>query len=208
MGGIGKTAVAKTYMTQYAKKYTFIIWLTVQDNNSESIRTAFINDQLLINNLDLQDTLDKLQKREDYNQQAYRFILDRLYHKMGNNLLIIDNANNKAALEAGLSDLKKTGWKILLTSRAKPSDYQIIPIDELPMPEAKLLFYRHYNEGKPLDNQPFLEEILTTIERHTLLIELIAKASKKARLSLPALSEKNQNAILQSSNPKSINRRQ
>jgi len=185
MGGIGKTAVAKAYITDYQNQYDHLAWLTVLDESENNIQNAFVNDMALIKNLDLLSALEQFKQDEQRTEKIFQLIINALHQKTGNNLLIIDNANDRNALLEQVTDLEKTGWKVLLTSRATAKVYQIISIDELPEAEAIELFYQHYHREK---DDTLVQQILKDIDRHTLLTELIAKAGETARLSLADLT--------------------
>ena len=98
------------------------------------------------------------------------------------NLLLLDNANDKQALINFKYALKSTGWKVLVTSRCYPDEYAMVEVAELSPVEALKLF-RHYY---PIDSD-LLPTLLDKIYYHTLMIELIAKAGKKKRLSIEQL---------------------
>jgi tetratricopeptide (TPR) repeat protein len=101
------------------------------------------------------------------------------------NLLLLDNANDKQALINLKSALKSSGWKILVTSRCYPDEYAIVEVAELSPTEAMNLFRHYYPTESDL-----LPKLLEKIYHHTLMIELIAKAGKKKRLSIKQLLER------------------
>jgi tetratricopeptide (TPR) repeat protein len=194
MGGIGKTAVAKVYISlpKYQKAYNHLAWLTVTGEGKHSIRDAFLASDPLIGNLNLHQALAALAKDETYPQKAYALILNELQRKTGRNLLVIDNANDTKAIERQYPILEDLEWKVVLTSRSQLSDsYTTIEIDELPMEDAKLLFPRHFPyDADDTVQDSLVAQIIRQINQHTLLTELIAKSANKAKLSLDNLAEK------------------
>ena len=185
IGGIGKTAVAQAYITDYQNKYDHLAWLTVLDESENNIQNAFVDDMKLINNLGLLQIIEQFKQDEQRTKKVFQLIINALHQKTGNNLLVIDNVNDRNALLEQVTDLEQTGWNVLLTSRATAKVYHIISIDELPESEAIELFYQHYHREK---DDTLVQQILKDIDRHTLLTELIAKAGETARLSLADLA--------------------
>ena len=186
IGGIGKTAVAKAYMSEHRADYDHLVWLTISSDGESGLMNTFVNQNDLIDNLELRAKWNTLSQTDNFTQRAFEMILNAMRLTAGNNLLVLDNANDKTVLNDHYRTLKNTTWKVVLTSRAQSSHYEMIAIDELPMSEAKDLFYRFYKKEQ---NDVLVEELLTTIERHTLLTELFAKAAQKANLSLNNLNQ-------------------
>mgnify|MGYP000318408589 CR=1 FL=1 len=187
IGGIGKTAVAKAYISEHQEDYDHLIWLTIPSNNEDALMNAFAYNSGLIRHLQLEEVVKKMPTNDRFTERVFERTREAMRQTSGNNLIILDNVNDKKTLNDHFRLLKNTNWKVILTSRAKSSNYTMIAIDELPMPQAKALFYQFYTIEK---NDTLIEELLETIERHTLLTELFAKAAQKAQLSLSNLNQK------------------
>jgi hypothetical protein len=176
LGGIGKTAAAQVYANKYKNSY-------------EHIASVFVGGDLR------QNVVDKLSQplgidfapNSSLVQQFEAVILglQQIKPKKKPNLLLLDNANDNQELINLKSALKSTGWQILVTSRCQPDDYDIVAVDELSAVEAMKLFLHYYPTESDL-----LPALLDKIYFHTLMIELVAKAGKKKRLTIKQLLER------------------
>ncbi|MDM8557863.1 tetratricopeptide repeat protein [Candidatus Parabeggiatoa sp. HSG14] len=177
LGGIGKTAAAQTYVNKYRDSY-------------KHIASVFVGSDLR------QNMVDKLRQplgiefapNSSLAEQFEAVILSLQQVKSSTkpNLLLLDNADNQQELIDLKSVLKSTGWQILVTSRCQPDDYDIVAVDELSPVDAEDLFLHYY---RPTE-QDLLPALLDKIYYHTLMIELIAKAGKKKRLTIKQLLER------------------
>lgn len=190
LGGIGKTTIALEYIHRYGGDYQHLAWIEVTD----SIRSAFISHPLLVRNLGLTDEVNQhlANQQED---QAFAVIINTL-NRLERCLLVVDNANDRDDLRDCRHVLHTLRATTLLTSRAQPEEWNIVPIDELSPPDAYLLFTTHYHESIEADQVPLAQQLLQRLDHHTLLIELIAKAATKARLPLAELYDKVQTHYL------------
>ena len=176
MGGIGKTTLAYAYVNDetYTKHYNHIAWVTVIDNIKDDLTNQLSND----------DTGFTYNPNEDVDANL-KHLCDVMRHLDGDNLLVIDNANDSEDILNNKNTIETFGWKVLFTSRAKPAGTTIIPVEELDSDDAKELFCRFYK--REIDNE-LLTKLLARIEYHTLLTELLAKAANKnRRLDIAAL---------------------
>jgi tetratricopeptide (TPR) repeat protein len=173
LGGIGKTAAAQVYANNYKDSY-------------QHIASVFVSGDLR------QNMVDKLSQplgidfapNSSLEQQFEAVILglQQVKAKKKPNLLLLDNANDQQALINLKSAFKSSGWKVLVTSRCYPDEYAIVEVAELSPAEAMNLFRHYYPTESDL-----LPKLLEKIYHHTLMIELIAKAGKKKRLSIEQL---------------------
>ena len=95
-------------------------------------------------------------------------------HFDGDNLLVIDNANDSEDILNNKNTIESFGWKVLFTSRSKPSGTTIIPVEELDPDDARELFCRFYK--REIDDE-VLTKLLAHIEYHTLLTRASGKGS-------------------------------
>jgi hypothetical protein len=91
-------------------------------------------------------------------------------------LLVIDNANELADLEANYQHLRRcSNFHLLLTTRitefAQAAQYRI---EGLPEDEALDLFRKHYPQHRP-DEDALFRQIRTAVGGNTLVLELLAK---------------------------------
>ncbi len=168
VGGIGKTAISLAYCNtpKFMEQYDHIAWVTVTDDLRSDLMSKLSNEETGFKYYEDLSTEDNF----------YNFI-STLSKIQGNNLLIIDNANSPKKLLQIKNYLESLRWKILITSRANPEEYNVIDINELEFQHCKDLFLRHYKKKDV--NDEALKHIFEKINYHTLLTELLAKASNK-----------------------------
>lgn len=189
MGGIGKSALAQVYLQKHGKDYDHIAFVKVlsefdekndnQINNEDALIDAFADHPTLSNNLKLAFS------ERTSNKQKFALILQKLSQLEGNNLLIIDNANESVAKYREQLPSKQF-WKIVLTSRQKITHIKTHLLGVLDAENARLLFYNYY-EGEQDDTN--LDRILAFIGYHTLTIELLAKQANDRCVSIVRLIE-------------------
>lgn len=178
LGGIGKTTIALEYINRYGSNYQHLAWIEVTDH----IATAFVTNNTLIRNLQLRAAFDQLPP-ETYETQGFELLLNALSN-LDDCLLVIDNANQLEDLQGCRRLLRGLRATTLLTSRAHPEEWNVVPIDELAPADAIQLFFSHFLTTASGAQVERLQDALRRLGHHTLLIELIAKAATKARLTL------------------------
>jgi len=184
LGGIGKTATAQVYINEYKTYYDHIAWVFVAENLPQSLLNQ------------LQGPLDLEINPKAPSAQQFQALVIALQQVEGHNLLVIDNANDSEELLTVKAALKNTGWRVLITSRCHPDEYEhdVIEMNVLPPTDAEALFWYHYQPAGSLAPGERVREranqLLDKIDSHTLLIELIAKAGKKKPLTIEQLLER------------------
>jgi tetratricopeptide (TPR) repeat protein len=165
LGGIGKTAVARAYWKRYKGQYDRMAWLDC----TTTLRGALLAGQLeSAFELDIQN-LNKKQRIAQLKQA--------MSNADGQNLLVIDNANEGKELEA--DPLAFSGWHVLITSRAKGTTLRHKDIGVLAPEYARAAFLR-YAEKQGLA-ETGLDDLLAAAGYHTLLIELLAGLIKRGK---------------------------
>lgn len=172
LGGIGKTTVAKLFITQILNSkeensFNHFAWIDV----SKGVKEAFVFNHQLVDSLNLD--IDKEIEDDDSINYSFGEITKRMKNLKGKNLLIIDNVGKDAESRTILNAINlKPYWRVLVTSRQKLKGYMIHDLDFLSKDDAKKLYLLHYKRSY---NETDLEELLELIGRHTLTIELLAK---------------------------------
>lgn len=182
VGGIGKTSIALAYCNdpEIQKYYDHIAWVTVTND----LRRDMMHQ---LSNGDTGFDYKSNGSEEDEENNFYNLILT-LRKIEGRNLLVIDNANNSDEIWINKGHLDSLCWKVLITSRSRPDECCLIDVTELELQHCKELFLKYYEKGDFEDHD--MEELLERIDRHTLLIELFAKAgNKNPRLNARKLME-------------------
>lgn len=194
LGGIGKTTLMQEYLYEAGAQafFTRIIFVPVNGN----LKEAFIkgaSDALALN-------AERLPMQED----RLALVTDAMQQLEGQNLFVVDNIN-----EADYDDLmamervfRQTRWNFLITTRSRSEAFVEVHTDELDDTSAKLLFAYHYAspdnpkdwgvkewggfiEANKLENEIGL--LLFHINKHTLLIELLAKVGRKKGIGVTDL---------------------
>lgn len=163
LGGIGKTVLATAYTQTQQQHYDHIAWI----NRGEDLINSFAL------NGDLAETLGMPIEKEEPPQERFSRILHKMSNLPGNNLLVIDNAQQQVA-QKEIFDLLPghPNWRVLLTSRLDLQQFDPIRLDTLGAEAARKLFQEHY-QGKYTAAE--LDELLEEIGYHTLTVELLAR---------------------------------
>ncbi|TAE09349.1 MAG: ATP-binding protein [Bacteroidetes bacterium] len=165
LGGIGKTRLAKEYIRRHLDKYAHVVWV----EQTTSAVEAFISDATLLESLGR--TFEK-----ETEQERFDLVLSDLKKRGGTNLLVLDNyqrPDNEEDFDVISYLLFSPNWRVLITSRESIMDFETLELDILSEEEAMMLFKLHAGK-KPVDDNE-LQDLLKTIEYHTLMIELLAK---------------------------------
>lgn len=187
-GGIGKTTLAKYFIAKHRSDYNYIAWINIGKNTLES----FIYDTQLIDSLRLKHEFESIEQNADWQKKCFKLLVNRMRQlkikgKNSFNLLIIDNASEDIEHSTIFDYIAlRPNWKVLVTSREKLLGFLEYELHELTDAYAKALFYHHYSYQK---DDTKVEEILTIIEKHTLLIEIISKLGQSYRWSLIEIIE-------------------
>ncbi len=195
MGGIGKTALAKTFAWQHQNEYDHIVMinLLVQDDVAltpeqcmAKLVEAFALDNLLATNLGLQFSSDVT------DEQKFETIINALKNlparEQGKSLLLVDNLPDMPH-NLPLHEILPgpPHWHCLVTSRHLLQGFDVYKLETLGLPEAKQLFTTLYTGAC---NEATLDLLMEEIGCHTLTTELLAKTlqQKEAMMTLEAFT--------------------
>lgn len=182
IGGVGKSTLAKLYVSKNFSFFNHIIWIDIQNtqviesSHSKGLAEAFSNNITLLKNINLEfepelSVDDKL-----------LIILNKIQNIEGKNILIIDNVSNE------INNYKNylptnPNWDILIISRERVLNYSVLELKVLDNISSIKLFYKHYK----IEENNKIVDILNYIGNHTLTIELMAKTANKRNLSIEDL---------------------
>lgn len=171
IGGIGKTQIAKQYAKKHKKDYDTIIYATYNGSIKDLIlsETPFAIEPEMI-----RYTLSDGTKEKD--DDFYKRKLEKI-KKLSNEktLIILDNFD--VDCDENLTDLFEINGNLLITTRCDYSRYyptiKIKPIDS--MEALKDIFMKNYDGDEVERDDPFLEELIEQVNRHTYTVELLAQ---------------------------------
>ena len=176
MGGIGKSTLVKRYLAENQDHWDAVLWLFDQENLS-----ALIADDTLVQ----MNTVSRVkgETSDEYCERKLQALA--MLAESQHILLILDNFD--AAHLDQIQKLSMIGITILLISRNRLPEglYPTIRVGEMEDTELAQMFehYSHCDLSEP-GNLRCFESIIATIERHTLLTELIARQIAKSYLDL------------------------
>lgn len=179
-GGMGKTTIAAKYLNDNIDRYKHFAWFFCESGIFEEIKT-----------LAPKFGIDLTKYAHEADQLlAIKTEMENLGKDC---LLILDNANDPARIEAFQKNFDGLHWHVLLTSRCQ----QVLPgneytLNHLKPEEAKALF-KTYHDEKTDQFEKLLDKFLTGIGYNTLMIELFSKNLHE----LSALSETLESALKQ-----------
>ena len=174
MGGIGKSALIRQYL--YSKiDSRECLYLVYHD----SIRDTFIDDAALqINRVKKAD----VEKDNDYFQRKLQELRPLV---SSNTILVLDNFEGD--IDSDFLKLLDLDWKVVVVSRRRFSlkgskSLEINRIDDL---KELIRLFEHYL-GRNLEEIeiPLAEQLISKVDGHTLVLELIAKQTASSRISL------------------------
>jgi tetratricopeptide (TPR) repeat protein len=169
LGGIGKTAVMQGICNELKDEGYYVAWISCGDSLREDLLT--LRDGLGIPEADDSDT-------------AYRKIIVMLQsdHRLAEDLYLFLDDLSRPLSEEEQGILNGLGIHVMATSRFAHDNFLNLPLDVLAEESALDMFYGYYLE-KRTDKTPVFKdaarEIIRSVQSHTLLVELLAKAASK-----------------------------
>ena len=174
LGGIGKTAVMQWVCNVMKEKGCCVAWIDCGQSLKEDL-------------LLLADGLGISVKNP---QTAYKEITRALKNRThGSFYLFLDNLTEKLTAEM-LGDLNSLNAHIMVTSRIGYDAFPAVNLAELEESRAVTMFFRYYNGDSDRSFRQAAASIVTSVKRHTLLVELLAKAARKTGGTLADFDKK------------------
>ena len=171
IGGIGKTALMQWVCNQIIEEEeegNYVAWIDCGVSIEE--------DFLLLGEAFGIDVKDPA--------AAFRTIVHAIKTRLNGKLyLFLDNLTRTTRKEE-LNTLNSLGAHIMVTSRTINPAFPIVELDVLDEDPAVTMFYKYYNDDKDRTQEDAAKHIVRTVNRHTLLVELLAKAARKSGGSL------------------------
>ena len=186
MKGTGKTtlarAVTKTLLA--GGQINCIVWL----NNGNNLLSALIEQ---VGRTRLREQVEKAYEAKLPPEAiVQQLIVPYLLNQNGGyNLLVIDNLTHDQR-----TDYRKVcdglgNWRILTTAYEQVGEkFDVYPLQLLPADEARMLFYRYYEQAELDDTS--IDALVGAVGYHTLTIEIMAKTADTLGLTPKRLLQK------------------
>lgn len=181
MGGIGKSTLVRTFLSQYRTAFDNLLYLSFNGTLERTLTDDYTAQIHTIEKFET-ESLDEYFRRK---LSAITKII-----KDSKSILVIDNYSGE--INKALADIITAGWKVILVSRIKPAGtlYPVIAVDAL-TDRADLYRLFENNLGRKLqpNDCEYLDNIIGRVKGHTLVLELIAKQIASSYLTLKEASE-------------------
>lgn len=187
IGGIGKSELAKYYGNQYKNEYDHVLYLHYEEDLYQTIcQLGFIDDT------------------PEMNERALFESHYRLFKRLGSNaLVILDGFNRLPEEDERLQEFAELSFRLLVTTRSRTDDYSCYPVKEITSMDAlQQIFFAYMPAGK--QKPDVISQIIETVYRHTLTVEMAAKTMKAADLEAEELLAALQNDHLYLSSPNKV----
>jgi len=178
MGGIGKSTLVRKYIADHSADWDAVIWLYDQRDLAKTITDDTLVQINTVHRLKEESTEEYLQRKI---QALSSIAVEQRI------LLVIDNFELEHLEQ--LDPFRPIGWTILLISRERIPEgmFPAMQVEELDEDALALLFryYSHCDLEEEQDQDAF-RTIISCINGHTLLTELIARQISKSYLDIQA----------------------
>ena len=171
--GVGKSEIAKAYAKEHYKEYTNVLYFTYTGDLKRDIA-----DLIFADDLPGEDESERFRKHNRF-----------LRTLREDTLLIIDNFNTTAAGDAVLDVVLKYRCRVLFTTRSALPGQCCVLVEEID--DAETLFRlaaKFYADAEA--NRAIVEQIIETVHRHTLAVELAARLLETGILEPQAVLDK------------------
>ena len=171
--GIGKSELAKAYAKQHKKDYTNILYFIYSGSLKRDIA-------------ELQFADDLASDDEDERFRKHNRFLRTLKE---DTLVVIDNFNVTSTQDEILSIVLKYRCRVLFTTRSSLLGQTCVLLEEITDSTALFQMVAQFY-SKAEKNRAVVEEIIDTLHRHTLAIELAARLLETGMMKPKAVLEK------------------
>lgn len=176
LGGIGKSTLVRKYAADHSATWDTVLWLYDQGNLAQTIADDTLVQVNTVHRL-------KEESTEEYLQRKIQTLSSVAAEQRV--LLVIDNFELEHLEQ--LNQFHQVGWTILLISRKRMPEgmFPAMQVEELNEDDLTFLFryYSHCDLEEEQDLSAF-RTIISCINGHTLLTELIARQIAKSYLDI------------------------
>ena len=180
IGGIGKSALVKAFIHANKTGYDTIIYL---EFNGDIVHTFCDDTQLQISTLTRSDN----ETADDYFTRKLTCLQRICGEKRV--LLVLDDLNGRITKE--LSKILDSSFNVIVTSRSRPPQNSFDTLEVGSLAETDLMKLISLNLGRPLakDERSSFAEIISQVQGHTLVLELIARQIAAGKLNIRTARE-------------------
>ncbi len=172
LGGLGKSTLAKGYLTKHINDYDHIGWIDYQNDLKTSFLQAF-----------KMDIVENTHNEVHNDELRFQYIWDRLSENAGKLLIVIDNVVANTYTDPYIS--KITTWEnatILITSRGECVDpYENVELGFLSEESCVELFLKYSLKNRE-KNKDIISSLVKRAYYHTLTVEILGKAARHGSL--------------------------
>ncbi|SDB28918.1 Serine/threonine protein kinase [Ruminococcaceae bacterium FB2012] len=180
IGGIGKSALVKAFIRSHKTDYDVIIYL---EFDGDFVRTFCDDMQLQLSTVSRQD-----------GEPADEYFTRKLTHLrricgVKKVLFVLDNFSGRITKE--LSKILYCGYDTIIVTRNRPPQNSFPIIEVVAISDSALMKLISLNLGRTMtkDERSSFAEIITLVQGHTLVLELIARQISVGRLDIRTARE-------------------
>ena len=165
IGGIGKTELAKKFISEHRDEFDTVVFVYFQDNIEHTVCQ-----EILVNNM----SMDEGEKEPDY----FERLIDALRkNTTERDLILLDNFDVER--DDRLEDLLKCPCKFLITTRnrnIRDWNYNEVKVDRMNDDEDLCSLFDTYNDNDyKATEYESVRKLIDFVDGHTMTVELISK---------------------------------
>ena len=161
LGGIGKTAVMQGICNDLKDEGYYVAWISCGDS---------LQDDLLM----LREALGV--PKEEKADTAYSLVKAGI-QQLGKKFYLFMDDLSRDVTRKERDEINALGVHVMITSRTENLPFRKMKLEYLDEESAIKMFYGYY--GREFEDSEIIRKILRSINNHTLLVELLAKAASK-----------------------------
>lgn len=199
IGGIGKTELAKKFISEYRGEFDTVAFVYFQETIEHTVCQ-----EILINNM----CMDEEEKESDYFERVLEALRKTTTEK---DLILLDNFDVER--DDRLEDLLKCPCRFLITTRnrnIKDWNYCEVKIDRMAKEDDLRALFELYND-EAYENSELhaVDDIIDFVDGHTMTVELISKYLRDSGQTPSALYERfnEKNGITNTDDGQNVNHR-
>lgn len=176
MGGIGKSTFIREYLVRRRQQFDTVLYVQFKGNVRDTISD---DNNIQINTLNL---ADEAKSGQQYFGKKVKKLRDLVRGTLS--VLVIDNFDG--TVDEDLRAVLETDLRVILLSRRAPSYQESYEMRLSAVSDDALRSIFEDNLGRPIadSEQASFKQIVSQVDRHTLVIELIAKQIASSHITI------------------------